>query len=303
MQRFLRPALNIGAHVILDLEDGVGDVREPTGTPELKRIARDHLRTFAESLSSDSATQLGVRVNAMATEHFGLDLAMLGAIDTARRPRLIVVPKVNSGADLEAACEALNSIGSGTRQVVPIVESRAGLAHLDDIMSMAIRRELAYVVYGHYDYCLDAGEWPFPDHDQAAFWHIATDFIRRIERGGLSYVHPPFPHVRHDAMFRRIRDHLATICSRAFGMITVTSHQSSMCHDVARGDSFAEAISLDRPSAISLRDRLARAQSAITTYEANRRDGSTFALEARTGRFITVHEYLAAKRHVDASGG
>jgi hypothetical protein len=228
---------------------------------------------------------------------------MLGTIAFSRRPRHVVVPKVASGAELGAACDALTSIGSDVRGVVPIVESRAGLAHLDDIVSTAARRGLAHIVYGHYDYCLDTGVWPFPDHDQAVFWQIATDFIRRIERGGLSYVHPPFPHVLDDALFRRIRDHLATVCGRPFGMITVTSHQSAICLDVARGDSLMEASGLNRPSAASPCERLTWARSAIATYEANRRDGSTFALEARTGRFISVHEYLAAQRHLDAHGG
>ena len=302
MHRFLRPSRDLDVCLILDLEDGVGDLWEPMHTLELKRIAREHIVNFVESLPSEIARQLGVRVNAVSAEHFGLDLAMLASITPERGPRVVVVPKVSSGLELDLTCDAFTSIGVDVRGLVPIVESVVGLARLDDIVSTSVQRGLAYVVYGHFDYCLDSKAWPFPGHNEAEFWHTVTDFIGRVERGGLSYVHPPISHVLNDALFRRIRERLETLCRRAFGMITVTSRQSSICHDRAPVDKCTADICLDLPGETKPSNLLLRAQSFVAVHESNRRDGNTFAMDGRTGQFITQHEYLAARRYLDTHG-
>ncbi|MGI8929399.1 MAG: hypothetical protein ACR2H0_08060 [Candidatus Limnocylindrales bacterium] len=48
------------------------------------------------------------------------------------------------------------------------------------------------MAYGHHDFALDSGWWPFPEHNEASFREHVEPLITRMEVAGFGYVHPPF---------------------------------------------------------------------------------------------------------------
>jgi citrate lyase subunit beta/citryl-CoA lyase len=103
-ERKLARAREIDAdEVILDLEDAVAPARKEEARSLVARALRDH---------TWRAPTVAVRVNGVRTPWFAGDLELV----TELRPDLVVVPKVESAADLAAvpgACEALIETARG----------------------------------------------------------------------------------------------------------------------------------------------------------------------------------------------
>lgn len=120
-------AFQAGAHaVIVDLEDAI----DPAG----KAMAREQLASFLAS----SGSPVWVRVNAVATEWFADDLAVL----RAHRDRIagIMLPKTESGADLDkTVADSGNAF-----PMIALIESARGILALSDICNHASVVRLAF---------------------------------------------------------------------------------------------------------------------------------------------------------------
>ncbi len=125
-ERKLAKALECGADaLILDLEDSVAPERLP--------FARERVLEFLHAQAATARAQLWVRVNALSSGRLFEDATAV----IAGRPRGLVLPKVDSYADIERialtleAIEAGNGIAVGTTALVVIgTETPAGLLAL-----------------------------------------------------------------------------------------------------------------------------------------------------------------------------
>ena len=138
----LARALDSGAGcVILDLEDAVA--------PTDKAAARGQL---AERLHGFTAAQLArtlVRINAVGTRWHEEDLRLVASW-CSRGLAGAMVPKAESGATLDAISAALGP----SAQIVPLIESLAGL---DAVNVLARVSHVARLAFGHLDFQLDLG--------------------------------------------------------------------------------------------------------------------------------------------------
>lgn len=151
--------------VILDLEDSV-PVAE-------KAAAR---RLVRESLTRPRACRGYVRVNAPAGEFCYGDLAaVIGAgVDG------VVVPKIESAADLHAIdwllanLEREHGLAVGSIDLMPIVETAAGVARVDRILQARSLKtypgawRVRRLAFGAADFCLDASIAPALDEEELA---------------------------------------------------------------------------------------------------------------------------------------
>jgi len=290
-------ATSADAVVILDLEDSLWDVTDESRTAGLKAAGRDHLLTIAaDNAALFGQQRIGVRVNRMGTAEAGLDLEALAAASRYVAFETVIATKVETQHDLARWREALGVHRVAYRELVPIVETVSGLANLRPLLAAAERMGIRNVVYGHYDFALDAGWWPFPEHDEARFWEHVEPLIRRFDEARMGWVHPPFFHLYDDERFGSILGRLAAVCRRDFGVITLGRRQTTLV-------SAFDAATAERPGPAgkgrSGRDPASLARDVVETFLANKRPTTSFAVDGRSGAFISPHVYLAARAFLE----
>jgi citrate lyase beta subunit len=135
--------------------------------------------------------RVGVRVNRVSGPDAAADFEALGRASRFVEFDSVVVTKVESGADVRQNLALLRSCGVACRSVVPIVETRPGLANLDDIVEESRRAGIKWLAYGHFDLALDSGWWPFPEPWDSEYWGQVEPLVHRWEAAGFGYIHPP----------------------------------------------------------------------------------------------------------------
>lgn len=134
----LAKALLSGADaVIVDLEDAVA--------PQDKDAARVALAAALRSPEVHADTPVWVRVNAVAP-WLQADLALCAA---SQAVRVVMVPKAESQAQLQAACQA-----SGGKPLVALIETAQGFAQRDRLAAHPAVQRLAF---GSIDFQVDLG--------------------------------------------------------------------------------------------------------------------------------------------------
>jgi citrate lyase subunit beta/citryl-CoA lyase len=128
--------------VVLDLEDAVA----PSGKAEARVVARE----LGEQLALDHpGIAVFVRVNSVVSEWFADD------VRDALQPRLagVVVPKLESGGQLDTVAAALAGAGCPELAVLAGIETAAGVARVDEVL----RPPVTIAYFGAEDFTADMG--------------------------------------------------------------------------------------------------------------------------------------------------
>ncbi|MET0143800.1 MAG: CoA ester lyase [Ilumatobacteraceae bacterium] len=121
--------------IIFDLEDAVA--------PESKPLAR--VQATAAATSGDyGRRELTIRCNALSTPWGAEDLAAAGAA----RPSAVVIPKVDSTADLDAVASALDAAGGASTAIWAMIETPTAIF---DIRAIAAHERVTVLVLGTND--------------------------------------------------------------------------------------------------------------------------------------------------------
>ena len=136
-------ALATGAGgVIVDLEDAVA--------PERKAAAREALATSFAALPAADRQRLLIRINASGTPWHEADRAAAAGLVAQGLIAGVVLPKAEHADDLRRLAEAVGS----TAWLVPLVESAAGLAAVDEL---AAAPQVLRLAFGNLDFQADLG--------------------------------------------------------------------------------------------------------------------------------------------------
>lgn len=297
LSRFTLPE----AIIVLDLEDALWEVTCPEQTRQQKAQGRENLVDFARTWPEIfTQRRLGLRLNQSSGPEFARDLEALAKIAHLARFETLVLTKVESAAEVSACQARFETCGICYQNLALILETQRGLANLPQILKNLDPR-VRFIVYGHYDYSLDAGVWPFLDFDEIAYWAAASAFIRQVEACHLSYIHPPYFQIYNEFQFSENFRRLKTFCQRPFGILTLGEQQTRLSWELAQVDSGLDLQPLRPTCQFSSAERRILAHKVITAFEANRRLGVSFALDAKTGQFISPHVYLAAVNYLERS--
>ena len=259
--------------VCFDFEDSIQADKE-ADTARLKQAQRRQVRQLLQSpdLHPD---HLAVRINAPTTPHYAADLA---ALDGLPGLHAVFVPKVEHPDHLR---QVLRELPLPVRHVVTVVETRAGFEALPELLALSDVR-LGLVAFGHCDYNLSLGNFPFFHHDAPQYWEWLTGLDTHLHRAGRQLLNSPVLQLADAALFQEVLGRLRTYAS-ATGQITLCLTQTlacaaPVCPTLERGP----AARLPE-SALPLRCR----------FEQARLPGRAFAFDA-SRRLISPHEYEAA---------
>lgn len=187
----LAKAPGLGAdELVLDLEDSV--------VPAAKAQARDTLASFLPKRSDGPA--LAVRVNALRSLWFRDDVTVLveragAAIDS------LVVPKVETAADLEEVDGLLDHIGrpAAAIRTQALIETAAGLLHAGEIAHASQR--LDALILGYADLIASLGRPVDPGPD--GWLHAQETVLVAARAAGLQAIDGPYLAIRDEEGLRR----------------------------------------------------------------------------------------------------
>lgn len=290
---------------VLDLEDGYLDVRDPGKTRERREGGRKQLLELcANAKDRTNGRPVAMRVNVAGSEDFVRDLPVVRAASETFGLATVMLPKVESADQVRRAHADLSAEGIECGGLVPMIETRKGMDRIDEIIAMAVELGSPAVVYGHHDYWLDAGAWPFPGPRDASYWEPVERVAGSALAAGLRYAHPPGAELRDNGLLGAMLARLSRICGESFDVFSAGMSQTSILLRLVEGASSRESVIdlvFDEPTSA---DKTRLAEEICALYEANNRQEHSFSAGSREGRFISPHEYLAAMnyltKHTDA---
>jgi len=163
-------ALATGAGgVIVDLEDAVA--------PERKVQAREQLAASFAALPTEDRRRLLVRINAAGTPWHDDDRAQVAALAAQGLIAGIVLPKAERAADLSRLAAAAGP----SAVLVPLIESAAGLAAVDEL---AAGSQVLRLAFGNLDFQADLGL--ACDADEAELVPVRLALLLASRRAGLA---------------------------------------------------------------------------------------------------------------------
>jgi citrate lyase subunit beta/citryl-CoA lyase len=187
----LAKAPGLGAdELVLDLEDSV--------VPAAKPGAREALAGFLAGRSGTPA--LAVRVNALGSRWFHDDVALLAERAGAAIGSL-VLPKIESGADLEAVDALLDELGEPAAAIrtQALIETAAGLLRAGEIAHASER--LDALILGYADLAASLGRRGDPGPDG---WLPAQETLLLAARAaGVQAIDGPYLAIRDAEGLRR----------------------------------------------------------------------------------------------------
>lgn len=154
--------------VIVDLEDAVA--------PERKASAREGLAASFAALPDADRQRLLVRINAGGTPWHDDDCKAVAALVAQGLIAGVVLPKAERADDLRRLAEAVGPKGL----LVPLIESAAGLAAVDEL---AAAPQVLRLAFGNLDFQADVGL--ACDADEAELVPVRLALLLATRRAGL----------------------------------------------------------------------------------------------------------------------
>ncbi|GEM_PF-4443119 len=276
--------------VVLDLEDSLWFPDDPIRTEAARASARSTLVAKGPLLKSLAGRiPLAVRINPYPGAIFELDSEALASLGLEWE--WLFLPKVSAGRNILQAAARLAEAGIPYRNLVPILETRSALDGIEDILSAAVQAGLRWIQYGHQDFSLSAGHWPFWEQDDSSFQSHVERMVSAVEARGLNYIHTPYMHMQDREGFLDMQLWLSRICARPHGQATLSIEQTLAC---GHGETRSPSHRLTGSRSGCGGSPLDMALRIVAGYERNAHAGRSFSVDAGSGRFFSPQEYRAA---------
>jgi len=283
-----------GVNCILDLEDSAQDVFDAQKTRILKRNARLGLSYILDRLDSSFTIDIYVRINSRDSEYYEADLEYIRtAIPSDSIVKGIFLPKVEDYQQIEELHFSVEQFKKKTLKIVPMIETKTGMDNLVDILDSDRARNLFDSVhYGHFDYCLSAGIWPFYTPKDEEFWDIIKHIVSNLNKYSKSFIHTPFPFPKNEILFWQSVFYLTDL----FPNIDIEYSTLNADLSLTSPGSNLKAMSPRRLQMSDL-EKVQQAKMICGEFLENRANKRSFAVSG--GCFIPPHQYFAAKRYLD----
>ena len=291
--KFLKSLNTRGINCILDLEDSAQDAFDVDKTNILKHEARVWLGYILERLESNISIEVYIRINSSTSRYYEEDLNYIqNAIPSDSIVKGIFLPKVESYKQIEDLSFRISQFNNASLEIVPMIETKSGLANLTKILDSDENNKLFdFVHYGQFDYCLSAGIWPFSTPRDVEFWDIIKYILSELNNHSKSFVHTPFPFPEDKTLFWQSIFYLMDLFPKVDIMYSTLNIDLSL----TLPEDNLGAINPTQCK-LSTKELISQAELICREFLENRANKRSFAIS--NGCFIPPHQYIAAKEYL-----
>ncbi|MCL5020127.1 MAG: aldolase/citrate lyase family protein [Bacteroidetes bacterium] len=284
---FYEKIARLGGVLCFDLEDSI-DGPDEKASGNLKARQRAMLVDLLRSLESRiGKPMIGVRINSPSSEFYSHDLS---AIHSLKRLHSIFLPKLEEAAELESFASELRIDAD---EIIPVVETTKALDNIDRILSINDPR-FKSVAFGHCDFNLSCGFFPFHHQDSDKYWEWMDILDKHVSSSEKVLINSPVLRLGDSTLFKSTLSALGRYRS-VTGQITLCLEQTESC--ASYDDGPVKRISCSKPPS----DPIEQARHIVSLFESNRVDGRSFAIDERR-EIISPQEYSAAMSFLEREG-
>lgn len=274
-----------GAVICFDLEDGILNPIEMDMTSSLKEKARENFNALYSLINkSGKDIKVGIRLNNVKTPDFEKDLIKI----KGKTFDSIFIPKTEHSTEIRLIIDKLNEFKIEYKNLVPIFESKKGFENLDDILLS--NQKLNKIAFGHCDYNLDIGAYPFFHQDSWQYWKWVSVLSSKAEKHNVKLLNSAYLNFGNESFFCSMLDHIASKNNLFHGQFTLTSRQSELC-------SVRESTKVDFKNLIENKNLLSSdiqsVDNLVNEFEANNKQKGLSKIH---DKFISLQEYFASKK-------
>ncbi len=275
--------------IILDMEDSAQDLFDTKNNANLKRISREGLNYLSyNNILEHNPTY--VRINSQNTSFYEKDIETISEILKKKSSiNGIFLPKVETYSQVKNCYDQILKKKINNFSIIPMIETQNGLKNINEILRAdKDNKIIEYVHYGHYDFCLDSGFWPFPEPYHFEYWEIIDNISKNISKHGKKYIHTPFPLIETQNIYwssiNFMQNNLG-ISEINLSLVNIDSNYMKKPEKIKQTK--FKNISSDNHY------KLVFAEKIIKEYLNNKSKNKSFSLSRK--RFIPPHLYLGAK--------
>lgn len=286
--------------LVLDMEDALQNVLQAEQTAGLKAAARSHLAKCILHRQGMIRQHLGIRINAMTTSEFQKDLELLIALGPSVTWHCIIVPKVSSYEELKDYVSIFKLHGIQYKELIPIIETVKGLQNVAAIFGRKVSDSLFHrAFWGHHDYNLDAGNWPFAEHEDADYWRLTGNFTSLLKRNGYGYINGAICCFNNTTLLRNILARIYRLYGNEFDQAALSYGQAELFRSLQNNRKPIGSLNLNRKT-ISQEESIRLAEQTLLLFERKHRADKSFVTDKEDGFFISPQMYLAARRFLQS---
>jgi citrate lyase beta subunit len=287
----IREKCKSGAVICFDLEDGISNWIDETKSKSQKQEYRNALHTILSKLNSENqALNFGVRLNSDDLGEQELDIEV---IPSGSLIPTILLPKVETGFHINDLVDKLAAKNIIYNELIPIIETRKGLQDLESILLADY--PINKVGFGHCDYNLSIGAFPFFHQDSNEYWKWANRIIKVLLSRNIKFINSAYLNLDNPGFFKSLLSHLQHVCKGDFGQFTLNHQQTQLCSSFSNPKSLNEGISKNR---LDLGVNKAEIESLIASFVADNK-GNGFTINPENKILISPQEYGMAKRKLE----
>lgn len=275
-----------GAVVCFDFEDGQVNPFDGNHDATLKALAREQFAKLNKA-SAPITGRIGVRVNPISSEEFEKDLIVL----EGRNLEALFVPKISQRKELDEISEKLKNSNIQIEKLIPIIESKIGLENLETLLEG--NSEISLIAFGHCDYNLDIGAFPFFHQDSWQYWKWMHVLTKTATKYHVRVINSPYLCRNNDAHFEAMLGHLKDNENLFHGQVTLSAEQSRQCLRLNGASSVFKEL-LKSTGLVAMGK--AYALELVSEFE---RNNKTRGLSKSKDKFISLQEYKASKNFIE----
>ncbi len=273
--------------IILDLEDSVQDLFSKKLTNELKKIGRKGLIYLAEK-KIKIKNKIYVRINGIDTSDHKKDLEVLKLVENqGLLIEGVFLPKVEKFEEVKKVYDNFSNTNKRIK-IVPIIESKIGVKNLENILKKDKNNIISHVHYGHFDYCLDANIWPFPEPYHQEYWKSVGDIIKISNKYNKYFIQTPFPLIKNYSLFWSMIKYMKEKYKLKKIFLSLVNYDKNFILEPKK----VKNLRLKKISK-NLKNNLIFAKKIYDEYISYKSTKKSFSLSSK--RFIPPHQFLMAK--------
>jgi citrate lyase beta subunit len=278
--------------LIIDLEDALQNILSPSETPGIKESARKNVYETVGRLDKNfDFTRTGIRINTIHSPEFEKDLHLLSVFNI--QWACIVLPKIESAAEVENYRKIFQQNGILYKELLPVIETVKGLEKAEQIFFHAPEKDYKRTFWGHHDYNLDAGLWPFVDNDSEMYWQLTARLINTLKHKGYGYINGPITKFNNSDFIKSVLYRTALLCGDGPFDQAALSYAQVQTFNTYRADMNTNP---KLELIVQEKDEAGLAIETMRDFEKFYTVSRSFALDFSGRQFISPHQYLCAKR-------